>query len=111
MPEVAPASTAMLQSTRRPEVDILLIVSPWNSSTLKLAPWRADLADEVQNQVLRPDELLETAFHDDLDRRRHLHVEHAASAHTLAISVAPMPNAKAPSAPWLVVCESVPTTT
>jgi len=33
------------------------------------------------------------------------------SAHTLAISVAPIPNANAPSAPWLVVWESVPTTT
>ncbi len=32
-------------------------------------------------------------------------------AQTLAISVAPMPNANAPNAPWLVVCESVPTTT
>ena len=33
------------------------------------------------------------------------------SAQTLAISVAPMPKANAPSAPWLVVWESVPTTT
>ncbi len=33
------------------------------------------------------------------------------SAQTEAISVAPMPKAKAFSAPWLVVCESVPTTT
>ena len=33
------------------------------------------------------------------------------SAHTEAISVAPMPNANAPSAPWLVVWLSVPTTT
>ena len=32
-------------------------------------------------------------------------------AQALAISVAPIPNANAPSAPWVVVCESVPTTT
>ena len=80
MPEVAPASTAMLQSTRRPEVDILRMVSPWNSSTLKFAPCGADLADEVQDQVLGPDELLEAARHDHLDRGRHLDVEHACRA-------------------------------
>ena len=34
-----------------------------------------------------------------------------ASNFPLAISVAPLPKANAPSAPWLVVCESVPTTT
>ena len=33
------------------------------------------------------------------------------SAQTEAISVAPMPKANAPSAPWLVVWLSVPTTT
>ena len=33
------------------------------------------------------------------------------SVQTDAISVAPMPNANAPSAPWLVVWLSVPTTT
>ena len=41
------------------------------------------MSDEVEDEVLRPD----------------------------AISVAPIPNANAPSAPWLVVWESVPTTT
>ena len=33
------------------------------------------------------------------------------SVHAAAISVAPMPNANDPSAPWLVVWLSVPTTT
>ena len=38
MPAVAPASTDMLQSTRRPDIGIFRIASPWNSITLKFAP-------------------------------------------------------------------------
>ena len=38
IPDVAPASTDILQITRRPEVDICSIAGPWNSMTLKFAP-------------------------------------------------------------------------
>ena len=34
MPDVAPASTAMLQSTSRPDVGSDRIAGPWNSRTL-----------------------------------------------------------------------------
>ena len=45
---------------------------------LEVRPLRAELADEVQDQVFRPDELLEAPGHDDLDRRRHFHIQYAA---------------------------------
>ena len=54
------------------------MVSPWNSKDLEVRALRADLADQVQDQVLRPDELLEAARHDHLDGRGHFHVQHAA---------------------------------
>ena len=38
MPQVAPASTDMLQSTSRPETDMFRMARPWNSITRKLAP-------------------------------------------------------------------------
>ena len=101
----------MLHSTSRPEVDICRIVSPWNSITRKLAP----------SAVSRPTRCRIRSFGPTFAGKRPLTstlivggtstLSATPSDHTEAISVAPMPKANAFSAPWLVVCESVPTTT
>ena len=111
MPAVAPASTAMLQSTSRPEVDILRMVSPWNSSTLKFAPCALILPMRCRIRSFGPTNFLKRPFTTTLIVGGTSTFSTLPRAQTLAISVAPMPNANAPSAPWLVVWESVPTTT
>ena len=111
-PTVAPASTDMLQSTRRPEVDMLPDGLAVELDHLEVRALGGELADQVQDQVLGPDARRERAVHHHLDRRRAPRRSATLPrAQTAAISVAPMPKAKAPSAPWLVVWLSVPTTT
>ena len=99
MPDVAPASTAMLQIVRRPEVSMRRMVSPWNSMTLKLAP-----SAEMRPMMCRMMSFgrtfggsspLTTTF--IVAGTSTLKI--TPSAHAAAISVAPMPKANAPSAP------------
>jgi len=111
MPEVAPASTAMLQRTRRPEVFILVMAVPWNSSTRKLAPSAVSWPMRFRmmsfgSTPLAGAPLISTRMVSGTST-----LSMWPNAHTAAISVAPMPNENAPSAPWLVVWLSVPTTT
>src|SRR5664279_4072384 len=96
MPDVAPASTDMLHRTRRPEVESRSTVRPENSRTRKFAPcavrrptrWRirsfgptrSGKVPSTSTRIVDGTSTLTT------DPR----------AHTLAISVAPMPNANAP---------------
>ena len=111
MPDVAPASTLMLQSVRRPEIGIDWMALPWNSITLKLAPsaesaptrWRIRSLGSTRRGSVPLTTTLMVAGTSTLKM--------LPSAQTPAISVAPMPKANAPTAPWLVVWLSVPTIT
>ena len=87
------------------------MVSPWNSSTLKLAPWAVSRPMRCRIRSLAPTCFLNRPVTLTLIVAGTSTLSTVPRAHTLAISVAPIPNANAPSAPWLVVCESVPTTT
>lgn len=111
MPDVAPASTDMLQTARRPEVDIFRIVSPWNSRTRKLAPCAVSVPTTWRIRSFGPTCGPNSPFTSILIVVGTSMLRATPSVQTEAISVAPMPNEKAPRAPWLVVWESVPTTT
>ena len=111
MPEVAPASTDMLQMVSRPEVGMFVIVSPWNSITLKLAPSAVNWPIRYRIRSLGRTFAGNSPLTTTLIVAGTSTFSTLPSAQTEAISVAPMPKAKAPSAPWLVVWLSVPTTT
>jgi len=87
------------------------MVSPWNSSTLKFAPWALIRPIMCRIKSLAPTNFRKRPFTITLMVGGTSTFRTVPRAQTLAISVAPMPKANAPSAPWLVVCESVPTTT
>src|SRR5512138_3047181 len=111
MPEVAPASTDMLQTVSRPEVGMAEIASPLYSMTLKLAPSAVNWPMRYRIRSLG------RTLAGNLPRTITLIVAGTSTLSTVpndqtdAISVAPTPKAKAPNAPWLVVWLSVPTTT
>ncbi len=87
------------------------MVSPWNSMTLKLAPWAVSMPMRCRIRSLGPTFGAKRPVTSTLIVSGTSTFRATPSAQTEAISVAPMPKAKAPSAPWLVVWESVPTTT
>ncbi len=101
----------MLHRTSRPEVGIVRIVSPWNSSARKFAPCALIFPIRWRIRSFGPTYSGKAPVTTTLIVGGTSTLSAAPSVQTLAISVAPIPNAKAPSAPWLVVCESVPTTT
>ena len=111
MPEVAPASTLMLQMAIRPLVLIWRMVSPWNSSTLKLAPWAVSRPMRCRIRSLGPTMGGKVPDTTTLMVAGTSMFTAMPRAQAEAISVAPTPKLKAPRAPWLVVWESVPTTT
>ena len=109
MPAVAPASTDMLASVSRPDIDMRSMASPWNSMHLVVGAFG--------RQGRRDRRIRSFGVTRSLNRPRAttLIVPGTStlstwpSVQTDAISVAPMPNANAPNAPWLVVWLSVPT--
>ena len=103
IPDVAPASTDMLLKTIRALWDILAIAGPWNSRTLKLAPsavrrpirWRMRSLDITWGGNSPTTSTLMVGGTSTLSMLPKVQTE--------AISVAPIPKAKAPKEPWEVV--------
>ena len=87
------------------------MASPWNSITRKLAPSAVTLPIRCRIRSFGPTCLGNLPLTTTLMVAGTSTLSTEPSVHTLAISVAPMPKEKAPSAPWLVVWLSVPTTT
>jgi hypothetical protein len=92
-------------------VDIFRIVSPWYSRTRKFAPWAVSLPTRWRIRSFGPTCGGNSPVTSTLIVGGTSTFSATPSVQTEAISVAPMPNENAPRAPWLVVCESVPTTT
>jgi hypothetical protein len=101
MPARAPASIDMLQRVRRPSIDMLAIADRVLDDVTRGAGC-ADPRDDCEHDVLgdtplpsRPATLIRIVF----GRRCQIDCV----ARTWLTSVVPMPNASAPSAPWVEV--------
>ena len=92
-------------------MDIIRIVSPWNSMARKLAPSAVRRPTRWRIRSLGPTCGAKRPETSTLIVCGTSTLRATPRDQTLAISVAPMPKAKALRAPWLVVWESVPTTT